>query len=161
MKRISSSISEIKEKYDVIVIGSGYGGAIAASRLSRAGQKVCLLERGKELITGDYPDTLIEATEEMQINSDKEHHGSKTGLFDFNVHPDMSVLVGCGLGGTSLINANVSIKPEKRVFQDAAWPSILNKEFEDEGSLLNKGYALASDMLKTAPMPEEIPRKKT
>jgi cholesterol oxidase len=160
MKRIANSITGIKEKYDVIVIGSGYGGAIAASRLSRAGQKVCLLERGKEFISGEYPDTLISATEEMQIHSDKGHHGSRTGLFDFNVHSDMSVLVGCGLGGTSLINANVSIKPEKRVFQDAAWPAILNKEFEDESSLLNKGYALASDMLKTAPMPGEFHVKK-
>ncbi len=160
MKRLANSITEIKEKYDVIVIGSGYVGAISASRLSRAGQKVCLLERGKEFVAGDFPDTLLTATEEMQINSETGHKGSKTGLFDFNVHPEMNVLVGCGLGGTSLINANVSIKPEKRVFQDPKWPEIINKEFEDEHSLLNKGYALASDMLKTAQMPDEIQVKK-
>ncbi len=48
MKYISSSITEIKRHYDVVVIGSGYGGGIAASRMARAGKTVCLLERGKE-----------------------------------------------------------------------------------------------------------------
>ena len=45
MNYISKPVDQIKNEYDVIVIviGSGYGGSIAASRLSRAGQKVCLL----------------------------------------------------------------------------------------------------------------------
>jgi len=55
MTRIATPISDIKEHYDVIVIGSGYGGGIAASRLSRAGKRVCLLERGREIQPGEYP----------------------------------------------------------------------------------------------------------
>ena len=46
--------------YDVVVIGSGYGGGISASRLARAGRSVCLLERGKEFLPGEFPDTLLE-----------------------------------------------------------------------------------------------------
>jgi cholesterol oxidase len=43
--KISEDISTITvNDWDVIVIGSGYGGSIAASRLARAGKKVCLLE---------------------------------------------------------------------------------------------------------------------
>jgi choline dehydrogenase-like flavoprotein len=42
-----------------VVVGSGYGGSIAASRLARAGS-VCLLERGRELQPGEYPDNVIE-----------------------------------------------------------------------------------------------------
>ena len=54
MNRISSHIDRMQESYDVIVVGSGYGGGISASRLARAGKKVCLLERGKEILPGDF-----------------------------------------------------------------------------------------------------------
>jgi choline dehydrogenase-like flavoprotein len=49
MPRLSLPIEQIKRHYTVVVVGSGYGGAIAAWRMARAGQTVCLLERGKEL----------------------------------------------------------------------------------------------------------------
>ncbi len=43
---ISLPVPQMKSQYDVVVIGSGYGGGIAASRMSRAGKRVALLERG-------------------------------------------------------------------------------------------------------------------
>lgn len=160
MKKIASQISNIKDTYDVVVIGSGYGGSIAASRLSRAGQQVCLLERGEEKLPGDYPDTLMKAKGEFQINTPKRQIGPDTGLFDMHVYDDIQILVGCGLGGTSLINANVSIKPEPRIFEDDRWPEIIRKEFVDNESLLTKGYALAEFMLKPNPLPSDIKLKK-
>ncbi len=156
MKYLSLPIGKIKPSYDIVVIGSGYGGGIAASRLSRAGKKVCVLERGKEYQPGDYPNTLVHAMEEMQVQTANKQIGSKTGLYDLHVHNGISVLVGCGLGGTSLINANVSIKPEERVFEDPRWPLELRNEFNDPSSFLNKGYELAKDMLKAAPLPTDI-----
>ena len=42
-----------------------------------------------------------------------------------HVGRDMHVLVGCGLGGTSLINANVSLPPDPRVWEDPRWPAEL------------------------------------
>lgn len=46
--RISRPVELLRAEYDVVVVGSGYGGAVAASRMARGSQKVCVLERGKE-----------------------------------------------------------------------------------------------------------------
>src|SRR6476646_3724928 len=112
MGRLSFPIENIKDHYTVVVIGSGYGGAIAASRLARAGQQVCILERGREFQTGEFPDTEAEALAEVQAELPNGHTGSRTGLYHFHVNPDVNVFVGCGLGGTSLINGNVAMRPE-------------------------------------------------
>jgi cholesterol oxidase len=148
MDRLSRPVEEIRDHYDVVVVGSGYGGGIAASRLSRAGRSVCLLERGREIQPGEYPDTLPEAATELQATLDGGHVGSRLGMFDFHVHPDMSALVGCGLGGTSLINANVSIKPDERVFAQPRWPQALR-----DRAVLDEGYRRAWEMLKPNPYP--------
>ena len=64
---LGSPITSIKSNYDVVVIGSGYGGGIAASRCARAGQSVCVLERGKEWLPGDFPETFDQlAAENVQ-----------------------------------------------------------------------------------------------
>ncbi|TGK36044.1 alpha/beta fold hydrolase [Leptospira gomenensis] len=155
IKKISQPIEKIKSQYDVIVIGSGYGGGIAASRLSRAGLKVCLLERGKELRPGEFPNKEIDAIKEVQANFEDKHIGSKTGLYDFHFNKDINVLVGCGLGGTSLINANVSLRAVPEVFQDAVWPQTIRKEAKDHG--LDPYYSLAEEMLRPAVLPETYP----
>lgn len=134
----------MKAAYDVIVIGSGYGGGVAASRLARAGQSVCVIERGREVVTGEFPSRLPELRRELQINGGKMRSGSRTGLYDFRLGADIHVLVGCGLGGGSLINAGVALKPEARVFADPAWPEAMRD------GLLDLGYARAAAMLRPA-----------
>src|SRR5271166_4074090 len=118
MNRLSSPVENLKEHYTVVVVGSGYGGGIAASRLARAGQQVCVLERGREFQPGEYPDTLPEVLSQAQIDTPLGHTGSSTGLYDFRANDDINVFMGCGLGGTSLVNANVSLSADPRVFQD-------------------------------------------
>ena len=54
--RLSMPASKLKAHYDVIVVGSGYGAGVAASRLARCGQKVAVLERGREFLPGDFPE---------------------------------------------------------------------------------------------------------
>ena len=64
----------------------------------------------------------------------------------------MNVLVGCGLGGTSLINANVSLKAEDRVFEDPVWPDEIRQD-----GLIQEGYERAKAMLLPEPYPENAP----
>ncbi|HAQ20765.1 MAG TPA: GMC family oxidoreductase [Prolixibacteraceae bacterium] len=150
MKRLSKSITAIKSHYPFVIIGSGYGGSIAASRLSRAGFQVCLLEKGKEFQPGEYPWDLDDAAKEMQISNDKKHIGSKTGLYEFYMGKEMTVFKGCGLGGTSNVNANVSIEPEPRVFDDLRWPTAIRNNMQS----LKDGFEKARKMLKPTPYPE-------
>jgi len=144
-RRLSRPPGEIRPTYDAVVVGSGYGGGVAASRLARAGLRVCVIERGKEFLTGEFPSRLPELRRELQLNGGKMRSGSRTGLFDFRLGSDIHVLVGCGLGGGSLINAAVALWPDPRVFASAAWP----EEIRDDG-LLDVGYARASAMLRPA-----------
>ena len=127
--RLSSSLDELKPEYEAVVVGSGYGAGVAASRLARIGLKVAVLERGREFELGTFPDTMEEATAELQYTLGDGHIGRRTGLYDLHLGRDMHVLTGCGLGGTSLINANVSLPPDPRVWEDPCWPaSILSEE---------------------------------
>jgi cholesterol oxidase len=154
MNKLSSPIEEMKEHYQIVVIGSGYGGGIVASRLARAGQEVCVLERGREIHPGDYPKTELDAALETQLNLEIEHIGSRTALYDYHVNDDMTILVGCGLGGTSLINANVAIRPDRRVFEDPRWPQTLRDDVE---GLIEEGFDKAVEMLQPVPYPNDFP----
>ena len=58
MKPLSRPLSAIKETYDAVVVGSGYGAGVAASRLARMGLSVCVLERGREILPGQFPKSL-------------------------------------------------------------------------------------------------------
>ena len=116
--RLASPFENLGSHYDAVVVGSGYGASIAASRLARAGQRVCVLERGREFQPGEYPDTTVEAAAQFQMDNEHGHFGSKTGLFDFRANKDIGVFLGCGLGGTSLVNAGVVLPAEPRVLAD-------------------------------------------
>ena len=154
MTRLSSPIQNLQSHYFAVVVGSGYGGGIAASRLARAGQTVCILERGMEFQPGEYPNTLPEVLAQVQTDTPDAFLGSRTGLYDIRVNPDINVFCGCGLGGTSLVNANVSLQAEPRVFDDPRWPAALRA---DVSTRLQTGYQLAQQMLQPTPYPDNFP----
>ncbi|MFA5901545.1 MAG: GMC family oxidoreductase N-terminal domain-containing protein, partial [Hyphomicrobium sp.] len=147
MRRLSKSVADLKLRYDVVVIGSGYGGGVAASRLARAGKKVAVLERGQEFAIGDFPDRMIEAQEQFQVSRDgKRVSGTPTGLYDLRLGKDMHVFVGCGLGGGSLVNANVSLPPDPRVWDDPVWPPELTQD-----QMRQEGFTRAMEVLRPVP----------
>lgn len=159
---LSLPLTRLRSHYDVVVIGSGYGGAIAACRLAqaRAGDRplsVCVLERGRELHAGQYPSNTSGFLDEAQFTTDSAILGREDGLFDFRVSGDVAVILGCGLGGTSLINAGVAIEPEDWVLQDSAWP----KAFRGDVERFRAGVRKARHMLGSTvyPATAKVPGK--
>ncbi len=141
--RLSQPATNLKSHYDVVVVGSGYGAGVAASRLARCGRKVAVLERGREFLPGDFPENAMQAGAETQVSGPHGRVGSSTALFDVRTGKDIHVMMACGLGGTSLINANVCLAPDGRVFQDTAWPAPVR-----EDRLLAEGFVRARHMLR-------------
>ncbi len=145
MTRLARSLDSLKSHYDAVVVGSGYGGGVAALRLARAGKRVAVLERGREFATGEFPAKFSDMRQEMQVRGKRYGAGPDTALFDVRMGEDMHVLVGCGLGGGSLINAGVALRPDDRVFADAAWPGQIAQD-----GLLEEGFARARAWLRPA-----------
>jgi len=153
MDRLSRPLTQLKPHYDVVVVGSGYGGSIAACRLARAGRKVALLERGREMHPGEYPNTMHAAARHLQTTNPLGDTGDPRDLYWLHVGGEMNVFSGCGLGGTSLVNANVALRPDPRVFEDERWPRALR---EDRAGL-DAGFERAEAMLTPTTYPTSFP----
>lgn len=154
MERLSQPHSTLKDHYDVIVVGSGYGGGIAASRLARLGREVCVLERGREIHPGEYPNTQFGFLKEVQTDTPIGRVGSQQAMFDMRYNKDINVIVGCGLGGTSLINAGICIEPDARIFDDPRWPKAIRE------TNLRPYYSRAEQMLQPRYFPDNVPLPK-
>lgn len=122
--------------YDIVVVGSGYGGAITAARLAAANwprdkkPSLCILERGKEWLPGKFPDSIGEGVKEARSAL------NPLGLYDYRLGKDIGVIQASGLGGTSLINANVALRPDRELFDKPQWPKAI-REARDSGQLEN------------------------
>ena len=127
--------------FDAIVIGSGFGGAITSCRLAEAGYKVLVLERGRRWDVASYP----REPEDPWIWDPKAPH-LRNGWFDFRMFPNMSVIQGAGVGGGSLVYANISIEAKKDTF-DAGWPA------EVTYNELKPYYDRVGKMLNVSPVP--------
>jgi cholesterol oxidase len=149
VSRLARQLDKIDRHYDVVIVGSGYGGGVAASRLARAGKRVAVLERGREFVTGEFPSRFPEMRNEMRVTGKRMSLGSQTGLYDVRLGEDMHVLVGCGLGGGSLVNAGVALRPDDRVFADAVWPGQVRQD-----GLLDEGFRRARQWLQPARDPQ-------
>ncbi len=117
--------------FGVVVIGSGYGASICAARLSsrlRDDQRICIIERGKEWVPGSFPDTaqdIFGNTRNLLTGPQKGSLNKPLGLYNVMMNDEVNILAGNGLGGGSLINASIALRPNHEVFQQKEWPSAI------------------------------------
>jgi cholesterol oxidase len=128
--------------YDVVVIGSGFGGAVAACRLARAGRSVLVLERGRRWTPDQYPRQPGDAW--IWEQDAPERHN---GWIDLRFFNRMWVAQGAGVGGGSLIYANISIDAKPTAF-GAGWPSQITYP------VLQPYYERVAAMLGSRPLPD-------
>ena len=99
------------EHFDTVVVGSGFGGSVMAYRLAKARKKVCVLERGKAYRPGDF----ARSPYTMKTNFWDPSEGLQ-GLFNVWTFRGLGAIVSSGLGGGSLIYANVLLRKDEKTF---------------------------------------------
>ena len=129
--------------FDVVVIGSGFGGSVAALRLTEKNYKVAILEAGKRFNDKDFPKTSWRLRKFLFMP-----RLGLNGIQRIHVLPDVLVLAGAGVGGGSLVYANTLYKPPASYFEDKQWRDITNWDQE-----LSPWYDQASRMLGVAQNP--------
>ncbi|EAW17024.1 uncharacterized protein NFIA_003800 [Aspergillus fischeri NRRL 181] len=145
--QLSRPFESIKPDYDVVVVGSGYGAGVAASRMARAGKSIAVLELGWERRSGSFPHTLFQCLGDLNISETSAKNsnvsrwlssGKPTRLFQQVLGDGQHAFVAHGLGGCSLINAGVFLEADERTLQ--------------------MNYSRAATMLQPSAYPEDHPR---
>lgn len=139
------------EQHDAVIVGSGFGGSIHALRLAQAGRSVLVLERGKRYRPEDFPRD-VTRVDELFWRYPK--HTASRGLYDVRFFSDVATVAAAGVGGGSLVYANIHIRPDGRIFDDPRWPRGIDRQS------LEPYYDKVAAELGIAPVPLEIQLKK-
>ena len=99
------------EHFDAVVVGSGFGGSVTAYRLAEAGHSVCLLERGKPFPPNSFPRSPLGLKTQFWDPSEGLH-----GMFNLWSFDNIDAICASGLGGGSLIYANVLLRKDEEWF---------------------------------------------
>lgn len=145
-------------QFEAVVIGSGFGGAVMCARLGKRWPgKILLLERGKEYALGSFPrsphglgDNVWcdpNSTSRRGVKKKGSTTGPSTGLFDIRHFDEIDTVTAAGLGGGSLIYANVFLPPPAHLFEQG-WPSAINR------AVLDPYYSVAQSVLGARPVPQ-------
>jgi cholesterol oxidase len=131
-------------EYDAVIIGSGFGGSINALRLSESGKRVLVLERGRRYRPGEFPRNIKETG---NIFWQYPRLPESRGLYEVRFFSGIAAVVASGVGGGSLVYANVHIRPDELVFDDPRWPHSIKR------STLDPYYNRVAEMLSVSPLP--------
>jgi cholesterol oxidase len=131
--------------YDWIVIGSGFGGSVAALRLAEKGYRVALLERGRRFRDQDFADSAWDLKRFLWAPA-----LGLRGIFRMSVFKDVFIASGAGVGGGSLVWANTMYRAKPAFFTHPQWPDTANWS-----QVLAPHYATAERMLGMERVPHD------
>jgi cholesterol oxidase len=112
-----------RDHFDALVIGSGFGGAVAVCRLAQAGVDVAVVERGRRWRPGSFP-------RDLSRLDDGWLWLCNHGLYDATPMNDILAVRAAGYGGGSLVYANVAVRMPGHIFDDR-WPANYTREALD------------------------------
>lgn len=139
------------EAFDVVVVGSGFGGAVTSFRLADVGMDVLVLERGASYPPDSFPRTPLGFAGNFW-----DPGRQKFGLFDVRSFSHVDSIVSAGLGGGSLIYANVLIRKDENWFQTDAngsprpWP-VTRAQLDPHYDIVEKALGAQVFPIDTAP----------
>lgn len=138
--------STAPEHWDVVVIGSGFGGAVSALRMAEKGYRVLVVEQGREVSAEDLAAAGTDAKHLLY----QPALGLRKGFFAQEFYRHVSLVRGIGVGGGSLVWAAVMLEPPQAFFDDKAWARLPARDWRAE---LAPHYETARRMLGVTPNP--------
>src|SRR5690606_23607190 len=140
--------------YDFVIVGSGFGGSVSAMRLTGKGYRVLVLERGKRYRDEDFPRSNWNVFKYLWFPALRCF-----GIQNLTLLKDVLVLHGTGVGGGSLVYANVLMEPDDVMFEAPAW-----RHLADWKQVLRPHYDTARRMLGVTTNPrlwpaDNVPRE--
>ncbi|HET9899278.1 MAG TPA: GMC oxidoreductase [Streptosporangiaceae bacterium] len=149
----SASAAAASEHADVVVVGSGFGGSVSAFRLAQAGMSVVVLERGNA-----YPPDSFPRTPAQMSRAFWNPAAGLCGLFDIWRFSGCDSVVSSGLGGGSLIYANVLLRKDEHWFvQNDPLPQGGYESWPVTRADLDPHYDEVERMLGATPYPLDAP----
>lgn len=133
----------MRTQYEAVVIGSGFGGAVAACRLAQAGIQVGVLERGRRYPMGTFPRNFTDVLDGWTWQHEQ-------GLFDVRPINEITVIQAAAYGGGSHLYANVHLRMPPDGFEHG-WPEVYSR------SILDPYYDLVAYMLDVTPIAPDQP----
>ncbi|GIH61376.1 GMC oxidoreductase [Microbispora siamensis] len=141
------------EHVDAVVVGSGFGGAVAAYRLAEAGLSVVVLERGRAYAPGDFPRGPAQLGRAFWDPAEGLY-----GMFDIWSFSDCDSVVASGLGGGSLIYANIMLRKDEDWFvHEQALPGGGYESWPVTRADLDPHYDAVERMIGVSPYPLSHP----
>ncbi|MDH7444050.1 GMC oxidoreductase [Aquimarina sp. 2201CG14-23] len=135
---------KLKEQYDYVIVGSGFGGSVSALRLSEKGYKVLVIEKGKWYTSSDFPKSNWNLKKWLWVPLFRWF-----GIMKMSFFKHVVVISGTGVGGGSLVYANTLPIPKKEFFTSGSW-----KNLADWQSELAPFYQIALKMLGAQKNPQ-------